>query len=225
MTTEAINLDTLILDDGPHDTRKDGVCLMEAVAWFAGRGHTDAPPCVSLVLRVFGIRVNDVLPPARRQELKTFIPDLVGTYADGLDMRRAYLAADWACRTVLPALLRHFNQSPVAAKLCALEEITSAKTAALAADAIDAIRATYVGANLYVNLVTNAVFDALHDAAYVIRAVGGDAYYDGAHVACAAAYVIPDADAAYYAGAAQNELHTSMIDCYRRMIYIKREGS
>src|SRR5258708_25727187 len=74
-----IDLDTLILARGAHKDRDDGLCLLEAVAWFAGRSHSDQPPCVSPVLGAYGRTLNDVLPDIPRQELKQFIPQLPGT--------------------------------------------------------------------------------------------------------------------------------------------------
>ena len=67
--TAAIDLTTLTLAEGAHETRGDGVCLMEAVAWFAGQEHTDHPPCVSPVLAGFGRLWNDGLPDGRRHIL------------------------------------------------------------------------------------------------------------------------------------------------------------
>jgi hypothetical protein len=90
-----LNLDTLHLDRGDHDTRNRGVCLMEAVAWWAGEPHTDQPRCVSPVLATFGMSLNDRFPDDRRQRLKPLIPLLPGTAGDGLDERRGYLALDW----------------------------------------------------------------------------------------------------------------------------------
>jgi len=105
MTTATLNLDTLQLAKGAHDDR-DGnnaeVCLMEAVAWFAGEPHSDAPRCVSPVLRGFGVRLNDALPDAKRQALVPLIPQLVGTTGDGLDETRRWMAADWAIRVAAP---------------------------------------------------------------------------------------------------------------------------
>ncbi|MGH9252728.1 MAG: hypothetical protein ACRD0W_24910, partial [Acidimicrobiales bacterium] len=103
MTT--LDLDTLHLDEGAHGTREQGVCLMEAVAWYAGRDHSDAPQCVSPVLRGFGIHLNDVLPDERRQTLRLLIPALVGTAGDGLDKARSYMALDWLIRIWTPAWL------------------------------------------------------------------------------------------------------------------------
>src|SRR2546430_1512329 len=103
--THHIDLATLILDKGAHDTRDDGVCLMEAVALFADEAHTDSPRCVSPVLTTFGVRLNDVLPDGKRQLLKPLIPELVGTADDGLDETRSYMALDWLVRTWTPAWL------------------------------------------------------------------------------------------------------------------------
>jgi len=100
-----IDLGTLTLAHGDHEDRSNGLCLMEAVAWWAGEDHTDHPACVSPVLGQFGRNLNDLLPDARRQELRQFIPQLAGTAGDGLDERRGYLALDWLVRTYLPAFL------------------------------------------------------------------------------------------------------------------------
>jgi len=100
-----LDLDTITLTKGSHDTREQGVCLMEAVAWFAGQDHTDRPPCVSPILAGFGISLNDSRPAGRLQELKRFIPLLPGTARDGKDERRGYLALNWLIREYLPAWL------------------------------------------------------------------------------------------------------------------------
>ena len=53
-TAERITLDDLdriVLKHGGHRSRDfDSVCMMEAVAWFAGKPHSDRPPCVSPVI-------------------------------------------------------------------------------------------------------------------------------------------------------------------------------
>lgn len=103
--TAILNLDTLHLAAGAHDDRYEGVCLLEAVAWFAGREHTDAPPCVSPVLQDYGTRLNDLLDGDHRQQLKQFIPRLVGTADDGKDDTRRWLTVDWLIRVYAPALL------------------------------------------------------------------------------------------------------------------------
>ena len=100
-----LNLDTLHLLRGSHGERDQGVCLLEAVAWFAGQTHTDHPPCVSPVLGSFGRSLNDILPDAMRQQLIPFVPLLPGTAGDGRDEARGYMALDWLIRTWLPGWL------------------------------------------------------------------------------------------------------------------------
>jgi hypothetical protein len=106
MTTSTLDLDHLTLDHGSHGSRTSGVCLMEAVAWYAGEDHSDMPACVSPVLRSYGIRLNDRLPTERRQELKQFIPALIGTAGDGLDSQRSALARRTLMTEWLPQWLR-----------------------------------------------------------------------------------------------------------------------
>ena len=98
-------LDRIDLDNGSHNSFDDGHCAMEVVAWLAGLGHTDAPSCASPVLRTYVIAINDAWPKAKRQDLKPFLPRMVGTADDGKDEQRSYIALDWLIRTYTPAWL------------------------------------------------------------------------------------------------------------------------
>jgi len=55
------------LASGNHDSRSQGMCSMEWVAYIAGEEHSDAPVCVCPALRRFGIGLNDSLPDDLRQ--------------------------------------------------------------------------------------------------------------------------------------------------------------
>src|SRR6516164_5802230 len=103
--TSHVDLAALTLAKGAHDARSDGVCLLEAVAWWAHEDHTDHPACVSPVLAAFGRSLNDILPDTKRQELVPLIPLLPGTAGDGHDLPRSYLALDWLAREHVPAFL------------------------------------------------------------------------------------------------------------------------
>jgi hypothetical protein len=104
-----IDLETLHLAKGAHPDCGDGhgpVCLMEAVACFAGNPFSDHPETTSPVLAAFGRPINDAMPNARRQDLKQFIPRLVATSDQAeRDVQRGFLLADWSVRTILPMSL------------------------------------------------------------------------------------------------------------------------
>ena len=155
----SINLDTLTLAKGAHDTRADGVCLLEAVAWFAGQEHTDYPPCVSPVLAAFGRTWNDALDDTTRQTLRPFIPLLPGTADDGLDLARSYLALDWLVRTYTPAFLDAAGLTGRAAGLRGLAPLTSTGSVQVAGPAIAAVWAAARAA------ARDAVWAAAGDAA------------------------------------------------------------
>ena len=100
-----MNLEKITLESGAHESREEGVCLLEAVAWMAGEPHSDHPACVSPVLAAYGRALNDCLPADRRQQLRRFIPLLQGTAGDGRDQARGLMAADWLVRVFMPAWL------------------------------------------------------------------------------------------------------------------------
>lgn len=75
---------TLIpLMKGNHATRDAGVCLMEAVAWWAGEPHSDSPRCVDGWLADLGRKLNDNMLDHYRQGFADLVPVLAGTATDG----------------------------------------------------------------------------------------------------------------------------------------------
>ena len=113
-----IDLDTIHLGEGAHQPNNDGQwCLLEAVAWVAGETWTDSPQCVCPVLAGFGRRLNDLLPDNRRQELRPFIPAMVGTAGDGHQATRRFMALDWSLRTATPLWMDAADQPEAAARL------------------------------------------------------------------------------------------------------------
>ena len=95
----------LRLARGAHKARDSGVCLMEAVAWFADEPHSDSPKCVDVVLASFGRRLNDLLLDNERQALVDLIPRLAGTDGSAdLSNRRRWKLIDGVIRTVLPVV-------------------------------------------------------------------------------------------------------------------------
>src|ERR1700675_4451099 len=97
------------LKKGAHDENGAGnPCVMEAVAYVAGRPWTDSPPCVSPVIAFFMRNWNDNLPSDKGRDrlLKPLIPVLIGTKSSNeLETKRSYMALDWLIRVHTPKWL------------------------------------------------------------------------------------------------------------------------
>jgi hypothetical protein len=202
--TEA-DLGALELEYGAHMRRQDGVCLMEAVAWFAGKEHTDRPPCVSPVLGAFGRALNDRMKPEDRQQLKRFIPVLPGTAGNpDADRARAWLAADWLVRTALVAWL---DAAGLADDATAVQELDPVLSYEALEDARPVLRRARDGARVvydavWTRLGARAAVAVAADVADVAAAV---AAADVADVAAAAAAVAADVAAAAAVAAARRQ--------------------
>ena len=69
------SFDELTLDGGAHDARREGMCAMEAAAWFAGEEHTDHPKCVEPSITALMIGLNDACEDDQRDAIvKPLIP-------------------------------------------------------------------------------------------------------------------------------------------------------
>jgi hypothetical protein len=172
-----IDMETLTLTYGSHSNRNQGVCLMEAVAWFAGQKHTDHPPCVSPVLASFGISLNDNRDDAARQQLRQFIPRLPGTAGDGQDETRGYLALDWLIRVYLPAWLDLAGLDGEATQLQELAPIASLETAEAAGPVVRNARTKAAATRAAAWTAAGAAAGA------AARAAAGDAAWDAAWTA------------------------------------------
>lgn len=115
------------LKAGAHARREDGMCIMEAAAWFAGKVHTDDPPCVARPLRAVFMRANDLMSDADRQSLKRYIPFIVGTAGNAdADQRAGLMAVDWLVRDFAPSWMDLVpSLADTAAKLRGLGPIDS----------------------------------------------------------------------------------------------------
>ena len=159
---------------------------MEAVAYFAHEEHSDMPKCVSLVLSVYGQKLNDLAPTdADRQSLRAYVLKVIGTAGDpALDGERALIAVDYAVRVFAPMALRAANLHEQAKVLASLPTTTwdnlaiaqSAASAAAAAsdaasDAASAARrsATYAASAAYVVYAVSAAESAAESAASAAR--------------------------------------------------------
>lgn len=107
--------DSVNLQYGTHRTPDDGMCAMEMVAFLAGEHHSDHPDCVCPVLTGYTIRLNDAMPESWRQQLKPYLPLLIGT-RDGHEVARAELLAWRAIRVFLPIVLEACRMPEKAAR-------------------------------------------------------------------------------------------------------------
>ena len=134
-TTRDLDLETLTLEVGKHEADHT-FCVMEAVAYVAGERWSDHPGCASPVLTSFAMGLNDRLPTEQRQLLKPFVLRLVDTKASReVEQKRAFMAADWACRVALLMALRTAGLESEAKTMEALEPITTESAARSAASA------------------------------------------------------------------------------------------
>jgi hypothetical protein len=204
------DLNRLTLKSGGHARRGiDSLCVMEAVAWFAGRDHTDRPPCVSPVIGDFLRSWNDAMNDEDRQMLKPLIPLVVGTAADAeTEMRRSVMALDWLCRVSAPAWLRLAGLTTEAEAIEGTAPITSPENARAAQAALT--RATSAAYRKW-----SATYDAAYGAAYGAARV---AAYGAAHGAAYGAARDAAYGAAYGAarvaayGAAYGAAHGAALD-------------
>jgi hypothetical protein len=199
--TQALDLTALHLAKGSHPDRSNGLCLLEAVAWWAGEPHTDRPACVSPVLADFGRSLNDALSGDRRQELVRFVPLLPGTNRDGKDEARGYLALDWLVRVFTPGFLGlRPGLADAAAELRSLAPVVDLSTAGTAGPVVRSARQR---ASAAWDAAGAAAWDAAKAAAWdAARTAAGAAARDAAWAAARDAAGAAAWDAAWAAARA-----------------------
>jgi len=189
----------LTLIRGSGSTYEQGFCVMQAVSWFAGEEHTDAPKCACPVLGAYAIRLNDLLPTAKRQILRTLIAPLTSTRSKEHEMPRAMYIVQRSARDIVAPMFDAKWPEHAAA-------IRKAETIIEIRDAMRAARG-------------DAYADAYASAyAYAYASADADAYADA--YADASAY----ADAYAYADAEKNRVQDVMIDILRGAIALGPNG-
>jgi hypothetical protein len=185
----------LNLIKGSGLTYEQGFCVMQAVAWFAGEAHTDAPECACPGLTAFAIRLNDLLADDKRQTLRRLIAPLTGTRSAA----HRGLRSDYMLRRVVHELVAPLFDTkwPEHAKAMRAAQTRDALRAACSLAAADADAAAYA-----------AAYAANADAAYAAYAAYVAAY--AAVAADAADAAAAAADAAY--GAERRRAQGVMID-------------
>ena len=161
-------MDRLFVKRGAHENLSDGACIMELCAWVAGETHSDSPACVSPVIAAFMRRLNDRLDDEKRQQLVPYAISCIGTNTGRTDdIVRAYLCADWACRTVAPWWLERAGLHDYATRLRALPGVIDRATADVARAVCREARyaaAAYAYADAYAAADADAYADASADA-------------------------------------------------------------
>ncbi len=95
---------------GAGDPKSGKLCVMSFVAFLAGEVHTDRPAAASPLIRDFAVRINDAMPNEMRQELKPFVPRILGTN-DHLDGARAGMLRAVTEAEIMPKICRDFVMS------------------------------------------------------------------------------------------------------------------
>jgi hypothetical protein len=190
----ALDLDKLTLGPGSHPPGSRWPCVMEAVAMLAGEQWTDHPQCASPVIGAFLRTWNDGLPDDDRQQLKQYIPRLVGSKGtQEQEEQRAWLATDWLVRVQTPAWLRLAGLTDQADLLAQMQPL-NADTCPSILPALKAVRSDAAAARDAAGAAAgDAAWAAAGDAAW---AAAGDAAWAAAGAAAWAAAGAAAGDAA-----------------------------
>jgi hypothetical protein len=138
MARAIIDLESIVLKAGNHDSIEEGMCVMEMVSYLANEPWSDHPACVSPVLGVFLRAWNDALDDDTRQKLKPYARRVIGTAGDGKDEARAWMCVDWLARIQAPAWLDLAGLSQHAGAVRALAAIASPEAAKAGQPALEA---------------------------------------------------------------------------------------
>jgi hypothetical protein len=177
-------------------------CIMQAVDWIAGGcGKTDAPDCADSVISRFCIRLNDAPRFSQwRDELKPFARLIVGTNGSlALTRKRAFMASDWALRTIAPMAFDFWSEIDPkraddarawAKKLRDLAPVVDKASAQAGRETAREARDTAKAAGAVAYAAANAAADAAADAADTANAY---AAYAADYADYAAAYAAANA--------------------------------
>jgi len=134
------NVCQLKLVRGVGNYESGTACIMSAAVahWRMSKGEsigtaTDEMECCCPVVRAYLIRLNDSRvwdnDEQRTEMLTPLIPLLVNTRNKDLELKRAFMLADFAVRKIAPIALRFAGLEAEAAKLESLSEIVDEPTA------------------------------------------------------------------------------------------------
>jgi hypothetical protein len=170
---------------------EDGLSVMEATAFLAGEKHGDHPDCTCPVIAAYVSRIADWASDEQRQQLRAFLPRLIGSRSAEHTAPRAKYLTYQAVTVFLPMMYDELKQWRIACALRVLpvnakpirltkalinarKSFAATGTAAIAIVHADAaVRATDYVADLTAAAGVGAVGDvAACHAATVATAVG-----------------------------------------------------
>lgn len=228
---KTLNLETLVLGHGSHETREQGMGLMEAVAYFAGEEHADHPQCACPVLTSYGIALNNKLPDEPRQKLKPLIPKLVGTHNPDLEQKRMFFLLDKAVRVFTPIAFHNAASALRAASLIEHAEKLESEAAKLRAlPVVDAESAKYAAKYAYALYAALYAAESAKSAAKSAKSAAKSALYaaESAKYAAKSAYALSSAEyAAKYAAksaeyaALSANVYTLAVEAFEQAIAIE----
>lgn len=127
------------LSRGKHRSAKTGACFMEFASYLAGEPWSDAPQCTDPMLAHLARAVNDQLSDARRGELASDIPRVIGLRGDHRVL--APLVALRAAASALPVVAAGRQQALAVALLSLPRLVPEGLPAGLRADIDEALAA------------------------------------------------------------------------------------
>ena len=145
-SAKGIDLSTIVLTAGYHETREEGMSVVEAAAYLAGERHSEQPHCVCPILvEVLG-SWNDALPDddIRTRLLMPLLPTIITSRAtQEIQLRRSWMAIDWLLRAYAAAWLDLAGLAAHAAALRALAPIVGVESAEASEGVVRAARAAW----------------------------------------------------------------------------------
>ena len=93
----------LVISHGSHQSRADGMCVMELVAYLAGEPHTVTPACACPIVTKAAQVLNDGAPndETRTRVLRPYLGRLATSRADRqTEERRVWALVDLSVRTI-----------------------------------------------------------------------------------------------------------------------------
>ena len=128
-----------VLEYGDHETREEGICLMELTACLAGEEHTDTPECTSPTLTYYATRANDTLEQEPRQKLIPLAQELTSANCPECEERRGVSIVMDTIRNDASHAMRELGMPEWADRLSNITELRAGRTMAEAMTTTEAL--------------------------------------------------------------------------------------